>query len=137
MTNSTTESMFNLPTHTISAEELRRSLPKAKRLRKAKYAQVAPPSVEIMAELRGLLRQLHPDDPHPKRSWMHVLIIIDYETASHADGFALADAWSRRGCKYTGPAGVRKHWNRIKPCPKNPLTIRTLRWMVDQKSRGL
>jgi len=33
-----------------------------------------------------------------------------------------------------GPAGVRKLWMNIKPCPRNPLTIRTLRWMVDQKS---
>jgi hypothetical protein len=29
MENSTTVSMFNLPTHTITAEELRRSMPKA------------------------------------------------------------------------------------------------------------
>lgn len=133
----TTASKFDLPTHTISAEELRLSMPKARRLRKVKLAHAAPPSAELMAELRELLAQLHPDFPHQKFGWTHVLIIIFYETAGHPDGFTLADAWSRRGRKYTGPAGVRKFWKNIKPCPANPLTIRTLRWMVDEKSQGL
>ena len=132
MTTTTTASKFNLPEYTPTADEVRRSLPTAKRLLTVTYVQSAPPSAELMAELKGLLRQLHPDDPHPKRSWMRVLIIIDYETASHPDGLALADAWSRRGRAYKGPTGVRKYWNNIKPCPRNPLTIRTLRWMVDQ-----
>ncbi|MDO8787709.1 MAG: PriCT-2 domain-containing protein [Sulfuritalea sp.] len=137
MTNASPASMFNLPTQTISAEELRLSMPKPQRLRKVKHIQVIPPSVEIMAELKGLLKQLHPDDPHPKRSWMRILIIVNYETAGHPDGFALADAWSRRGSKYKGPAGVRKFWKGMKPCPHDPLRINTLRWMVDQKSQGL
>ena len=131
MTNSSTASKFNLPTHTISVEELRRSMPKPKRLRKAFL--LPAPSADLMAELQGLLRQLHPDDRHPDRPWISVLIIINYETAGHPDGFALADAWSRRGKAYKGSAGVRKYWNNIKSCPKNPLTIRTLRWMVDQR----
>lgn len=105
-------------------------------MRTVTYVQSAPPSAELMAELKGLLRQLHPDDPHPKRSWMRVLIIIDYETASHPAGFALADAWSRRGRAYKGPAGVRKYWDKIKPCSGDPLRINTLRWMVDEKSQG-
>lgn len=133
----TTASKFNLPMQTISAEELRRSMPKPQRLRKAKHFQSVPPSVELMAELRELLKQLHPDCPHQKFGWMHVLIIIFYETAGHPDGFALADAWSRRGRKYKGPAGVRKFWKGIKPCPGDPLTMRTLHWMVDEKSQGL
>jgi hypothetical protein len=129
--------MFNLPTHTISAEELRRSMPRPKRLRLVKHAHAATPSPELIAELRELLAQLHPDCPHPKFGWMHVLIIIWHEIGCHTDGFILADAWSRRGRKYKGPAGVRKYWDKIKPCPASPLTIRTLRWMVDQKSQGL
>lgn len=115
--------------------EVNPSLPKAKRSRNAKNVHAVPPSVELMSELRGLLKQLHPDDPHPKRSWMSVMIIIHYETAGHPDGFALADAWSRRGSRYKSPAGVRKFWHNIKPCPLSPLTIRTLRWMVDQRSQ--
>ncbi len=133
MTNNTTVSKFNLPTHTPSAEELRCLIPKPKRLRIAMHVPATPPSPELMTELKGLLKQLHPDDPHPDRRWMSVLIIIYYETAGHPDGFALADAWSRKGRKYTSSAGVRKYWNNIKPCPVNPLTIRTLRWMVDQR----
>jgi hypothetical protein len=129
--------MFNLPTNTITAEELRRSMPKPQRLRKIKYAETAPPSVELMTELKGLLNQLHPDDPHPARAWIRVLIAIFFETAGHQDGFALADAWSRKGRRYKGLAGVRKYWKNIKPCASDPLTIRTLRWMVDQKSQGL
>lgn len=132
----TTVSKFDLPTHTISAEELRRSMPKATRLRTVKYSHAAPPSVELMAELRGLLRQLHPDDPHPDRHCSRVLIAIYFETAGHPDGFALADAWSRHGRAYKGPARVRKFWKGIKPCPTNPLTIRTLRWMVDQRVKA-
>jgi hypothetical protein len=136
MTNNTTDSMFNLPTHTISAEELRRSMPKPKRLRQAKHASVIPPSPELMAELRELLAKLHPDRPHPKFGWMHVLIIIFYETAGHPDGFALAEAWSRKGRMYKNTAGVRKYWKGIKPQSSgDPLTIRTLRWMVDQRSQ--
>ncbi len=137
MTNSTTQSKFNLPTQTISAEELRRSMPKPQRLRKVNNVDVVPPSAELMAELKGLLKQMHPDDPHPKRSWKRVVIIINYETAGHPEGLALADAWCQRGRNYMGPASVRKFWKGMKPCPKYPLRINTLRWMVDQKSQGL
>lgn len=133
MTNTSAASILNIPTHTITAEELRLSMPKPQRLRKVKHTYVEPPSVEIMAELRELLAQLHPDNPNPKCSWMRVLIVIHYETAGHPDGFVLAESWSRSGKKYMGPAGVRKFWKGIKSCPRNPLTIRTLRWMVDQQ----
>lgn len=131
MTSTPPDSKFALPAHLIIAAEVNHAM------RKVTQTQVAPPSVELMTELKGLLRQLHPDDPHPDRRWIRVLIAIYFETAGHQDGFALADAWSRRGRKYKGPAGVRKFWKDIKPCPLNPLTIRTLRWMVDQKSQGL
>jgi hypothetical protein len=136
MTTTSPASKLTVPKHTISAEELRLAMPKPQRLRITRQAHIEPPSVELMAELRGLLKQLHPDKPHPKYDWMSVLIIIHYETAKHPDGFALADAWSRRGKAYTGPARVRKFWNNIKPCPRNPMTIRTLRWMVDQKTQN-
>jgi hypothetical protein len=133
MTDIPTVSKFNLPTHTISVEELRRFLPKPKRYRFPKCAPITPPSLELMAELKGLLRQWHPDSYHPRHPWMSILMIIHHETSGHPDGFALADAWSRKGTKYKGTDYVRKYWNRIKPCPGNPLTIRTLRWLVDQK----
>jgi hypothetical protein len=136
MTSTSTTSMFHLPEHTITAAELRLSMPTPKRLRIVKHACAAPPTQELMAELKGLLKQLHPDDPHPKRPWMRVLIIINFETAGHPAGLALASAWSQRGREY-GPAKVRRFWKGMKPCPKNPLTIATLRWMVDQKGQGL
>ncbi len=132
----TTVPKFSLPADMVLNPEVNHSLPKAKRTHNAKNVQAVPPSVELMAELRGLLRQMHPDDPHPDRHCSRVLIAIYFETAGHVDGFALADAWSRRGRAYKGPARVRKFWKGIKPCPTNPLTIRTLRWMVDQKSQG-
>ena len=137
MTNALPTPTFTLPADMILDPEANHSLPKAKRSHNAKNANTTPPSAELMAELKGSLRQLHPDDPHPKRSWMHVLIIIHYETAGHPDGFNLAVAWSRKGSRYKSAAGVRKYWDKIKPCPNNPLTIRTLHWMVDQKPQGL
>ncbi|MCX7166009.1 MAG: PriCT-2 domain-containing protein [Rhodocyclales bacterium] len=131
MTNAPTVSKFTLPAHMILGAEVNHAMPKAAQ------TQVASPSAELMAEMEGLLKQLHPDDPHPKRRWITVLIVIFYETAGHPAGFALANAWSRRGRKYKGPAGVRKYWKGMKPCPKNPLTIATLRWMVDQRHEGI
>lgn len=136
MTTTSIVPKFNLPTQPITPEELSRTVSKPQSVRKMTRVTPPPPSIELMTELRDLLKQLHPDDPHPKRTWMRVVIIIHYETAGHPDGFALADAWSRRGRRYTGPAGVRKFWKGMKPCPKDPLTIRTLHWMVDQKSEG-
>jgi hypothetical protein len=114
----------------ILGAEVNRAMPKATQ------TQVASPSAELMAELKGLLKQLHPDDPHPDRHCSRVLIAIYFETAGHPEGFSLANAWSRRGMRYKGPARVRKFWKGIKPCPSNPLTIRTLRWMVDKKHEG-
>jgi hypothetical protein len=137
MTNAFPTPTFTLPADMILDAEVNHLLPKAKRSHDAKDADAVPPSLEIMMELKGLLTKLHPDYPHPKFRWIHVLIIIHFETAGHPEGFALADKWSRRGAAYKGTTGVRKYWDKIKPCPKNPLTIRTLHWMVDQKSQGL
>ncbi len=137
MTSSSNTSKFNLPTGAIAVEETPRSVPKATRLRKVTFAFSAQPSVELMAELQDLLAQLHPDDPHPRRSWKRVLIIINYETAGHPDGFTLANAWFQRGRKYKGLAAVLKFWKGMRRCSGDPLTIRTLRWMADQKSQGL
>ena len=136
MTTTFNTSKLIVPTHTVSAEELKLAMSKPQRLRITKQTLTEPPSLELMEELRELLDQLHPDKPSPIYGWRHVLIIIYYETAGHSDGFALADAWSRRGRKYKGSAGVRKDWNNIKPYPLNPLTIRTPRLMVDQKTQN-
>jgi hypothetical protein len=89
--------------------------------------------MELMTELRGLLKHLHPDDPNPKFSWIRVVIIINYETNGHPEGLALATAWSNRGTSHNDPAGVRKFWKNIKPVPGNPLTIRSLHWMLEKK----
>lgn len=134
MTHNTSASRLNLPTKVITAEELHQSIPKLPPLRRVKHGPPPPP--ELMAELRTLLRQLNPDRPSEKFGWYQVLQIIWHETACHPDGLALADAWSRRGRNYQGAAAVKKAWDSIKPCRKDPLTIRTLRWMVEQKAES-
>ena len=117
-------------THTTTAAELKPSMPKAQRLRKATHVHSAPPSEKLIAELRTLLNKLHPDDPNSNRRWITVVRAIFNSTNGHPDGFALADAWSRSGNAYTGPAGVRKYWKGLKLNHPNPATIRTLRWMA-------
>ncbi len=144
MTTTTPTPRFVLPAHFINAAAEAQVIPEAqptprvatapKRSRKSSGTHSAPPSVEIMEELRTLLTGLHPDDPHPDRRWIRVLRGIFNSTRGHSDGFALADKWSSKGKAYTGPAGVMKFWKRLKLNHPNPVTIRTLRWMVDQKS---
>lgn len=133
MTTNNTASKFNLPTHTVTADELHQSMPKAKRVRAISFEQSAVPTPELIAELSELLGHLSPDDPNPAFSWKRVVIVIFYETAGHPDGFVLANTWLSMSRSYKGTGRALKFWKGMKPCPRNPLTVRTLRWMVDQR----
>ena len=131
MTSTSTVSKFNLPTHTITSEELRRSMPKATRFGKNSRVTLTPPS----AELQSLIDQLHPDDPRPDFHKKKVVAAIFNETKGHPEGFALAEAWCKRSKTYVGPEALRKYWNGLNLKHPNPVRLRTLQWMVDHKSQ--
>ena len=133
MTATPTPSRFNLPTHTITIAELRAGMPKAKRVRCVSIAPIAPPSVELIAELQGLLDQLHPADPHPDRHWKTVTAVIFNETLGHFDGYACASAWIGKAKTYPNQAALKKYWKGLNLKHENPAILRTLQWMVDQK----
>jgi len=118
----------------ITIAKLSAGAPKAKRVRSVFIAPVAPPSVALMAELQTLLDQLHPDDPHPDRHKTRVVAAVFNETLGYPEGFALADAWCSRSKAFKGTKVVRQYWDSLDLKHKKPVTILTLRWMVDQLS---
>ena len=126
-------SKYNLPTTTISAAELARTLPKAKRIGKISRIDLSPPPEELMAELRSLVAQLNPNDRHPDFHKSKVVAAIFNETLGHPDGFELANSWCNEARTYPGRDAFWKYWKGLNLKHKNPATIRTLRWMVAQK----
>lgn len=127
-------SKFNLPTDTISAAELARTLPKAKRFGKNSRIDLSPPPEELMAELQSLVAQLNPNDHDPDFHKSKVVAAIFNETRGHPEGFALANTWCTKAKTYPGRDAFWKYWKGLNLKHKNPATIRTLRWMVAQKN---
>lgn len=127
-------SKFNLPTHTISAEELRRLMPKAKRFGKHSIIDLSPPSADLKAEIQSYLDKLHPDDPDKRFHKGRVVAAIFNETNGHLEAFAMAETWCKKSKTYTGPAALRKYWDGLNLKHPNPVTLRTLQWMVEQKA---
>lgn len=136
MTTNNTPSMFNLPTHTITAAELQQSMPKAIRITKRFLISLEPPAAELMAELGLLLGKLNPDDPRKAFHRGKVVAAIFNETNGHMDGFALANAWASKGKTYRGRAALYTYWKTLNLKHKNPVLIRTLKWMVDKNTDG-
>jgi putative DNA primase/helicase len=76
-------------------------------------------SEQDVIEIRCALAYLKADDYH---DWVRVLMALK-STGDEAQGFAIADQWSRRSPKYTAD-GVRQKWQQIKP--EGGITLGTL-----------
>ena len=126
-------SKFNLPTHTITVAELNRDKPKAKRFGKNSRIDLSPPAAELLSEIQVLIAQLSPNDPHPHFHKSKVVAAIFNETRGHPEGFELANTWCSKAKTYPGRDSLWKHWKGLKLRYENPVTLRTLRWMVKQK----
>jgi len=83
------------------------------------------------ALLEAILRCLDPDMTYCE--WFRVGAGIFTCTGGSEEGYQLFDGWSSGGKKYKGPKDTRKLWNSLNPdCPK-PITMGTLRWMIEQE----
>jgi Primase C terminal 2 (PriCT-2) len=84
-------------------------------------------------ELRSLVFQLSAGIPDRAR-W-NILTVIFNDTRGSKDGFELADEWCRTGKNYCGRRKLKQMWSKFELNHENPLTLRTLQWMIDQANR--
>jgi hypothetical protein len=83
-----------------------------------------------MALLEAILRCLDPDMTYC--DWFRVAAAMFNYTGGNEAGYELFDSWSSGGNKYKGAKDTRRLWNSLNPdCPK-PITLGTLRWMIEQ-----
>ena len=83
-----------------------------------------------MALLEAVLRCLDPDMTYC--DWFRVGAGVFTCTGGSEEGYLLFDSWSSGGNKYKGAKDTRRLWNSLNPdCPK-PITMGTLRWMIEQ-----
>lgn len=86
-------------------------------------------SSQTVADIKAMLACLDPDCG--RDDWVHVGMAIKYETGGSEEGFALWNAWSRNGKKYPGERELRAQWGTFKTELANPITVATIRMMVD------
>jgi hypothetical protein len=87
------------------------------------------PSSDVLRELEALLGCLAPDMGYA--DWVQVLMAVFHATGGDDEGLALVDAWSSRGRKYRGSKDLEAKWRSFRQDEPNPVTIATLRHMVD------
>lgn len=86
-------------------------------------------SATDLKEIQALLAVLDPDMGY--EDWVHIGMALFYETGGSDEGLRLFDAWSGRGRKYRGRQEIEAKWRSFRPDEPNPVTIATLRHMVD------
>lgn len=84
---------------------------------------------KTLRELRAMLEHIDPDCGYD--DWVHALMAIHHETGGSDDGFAIAGAWSSKGKKYSGPDEIRSKWHSFEDYTGDPITVATIRKMVD------
>ncbi|MGJ0485991.1 MAG: PriCT-2 domain-containing protein [Methylomicrobium sp.] len=89
------------------------------------------PQSRIIPRLKALLDCLDPDGGYD--DWLKILMAVFYETGGSEAGFELALDWSRKGRKFKDEREIRAKWNSFKNRPENPITIRTLIKMLEDK----
>jgi len=83
-----------------------------------------------MSLLEAILQCLDPDMTYC--DWFRVAAAMFNYTGGNEAGYELFDSWSSGGNKYKGAKETRRLWNSLNPdCPK-PITLGTLRWMIEQ-----
>ena len=79
--------------------------------------------------LRSVLEHLDADCGYG--DWFRVAAAVFHETGGSNDGFNLFDEWSRTGEKYRGSRETMSKWTSLSPDHPTPVTIATLRRMVE------
>ena len=87
------------------------------------------PTTQHLGELQALLSCLDADMGYG--DWLQVLMAVFHATGGDEEGLALVDEWSRRGSKYQGFRDLETKWRSFRLDEPNPVTIATLRHMVD------
>jgi hypothetical protein len=77
-----------------------------------------------IAKLTALLEHIDPNCGY--QDWLNVLMAIYHETAGSAEGFQLADSWSRRGKSYQGRKDIEVKWRSFRGDVAKPITVATL-----------
>jgi hypothetical protein len=85
----------------------------------------------IIAWVKALLDHLDPDSGYD--DWLKILMAIFHATGGSEAGFKLALDWSRKGRKFKDEREIRAKWHSFKNSPENPITIRTLTKMLEDK----
>jgi hypothetical protein len=85
----------------------------------------------IIAWVKALLAPLDPDGGYD--DWLKILMAVFHATGGSEAGFELALDWSRKGRKFKDEREIRAKWNSFKNSPENPITIRTLTKMLEDK----
>lgn len=79
--------------------------------------------------LRSVLEHLDADCGYD--DWFRIAAAVFYETGGSEDGFDLFDDWSRTGSKYRSRRETMRKWTSLRPDHPRPVTIATLRRMVE------
>lgn len=95
-----------------------------------------PPSARSSSPGEGSLRLLqaiakHLDPDVGYRDWFSIAAAIFNEAGGCEDAFELFDLWSSQGQKYKGVRDTRNLWQNLRLDHPNPITMATLRRMVE------
>lgn len=94
-------------------------------------ATCANPKIGNLRLLRSVLALLDADFGYD--DWLRVAAGVFNETGGSAEGLELFDSWSSGGIKYKGPCEIRSKWNSFHLDHPRPVTMATLRRMVEAK----
>ena len=65
--------------------------------------------------------------------WLKVLLVIYHETGGSTEGLEIAIDWSSTGKSYKGRSELESKWRSFKSNVANPVTVRTLTNMLEQR----